>query len=219
MRKYAIQISLMFCCLAFLIGCGTNTVVNEEPKENLVDTSYMIDSRTKAKKISTCDPPYQSVDILIITDGTIEDENLRSFYSRTDKNGNILSGGRPFDFLPKKPYFPFTTVETEKVSPKALAYLAEYIDVQCECEYPFPKNDSIRFAGGYTFKLIQNGQTKTCYVFPDNMDSVIQYLKGLREWLKDSKYKREFKDLIEYIDYSEKINREDKLQRMYHKIW
>ena len=45
---------------------------------------------------------------------------------------------------------------------------------------------------------------------------MIQYLKGLREWLKDSKYKEEFKDLIEYIDYSEKINREDKAPKM---VW
>jgi len=165
-----------------------------------VNTTYIKDSLTKAKNVLACDTPYQSVDIVIFIDGTIEDENLRSFYSQTDKNGNILSGGKPFDFLPKEPYYPFTIVETKKVSQKALSHLAEYIDGQCDCEYPFPKNDSIRFEGGYTFKLIQNGQTKTCYVFPDNADSVIQYLKGIGELVKKSKYKQEFKNFIEYID-------------------
>lgn len=218
MKKYAIQFCSIFFCLAFVISCGSKPVVNKSPKENVVDTTCINDSIKKAKNVLVCDTPYQSVDIVIIIDRTVEDENLRSFYSQTDNSGNILSSGKPFDFLPKKPFDPFTSVKTKKINQKALSHLAEYIDEQCECEYPFPKNDSIRFAGGYIFKLIQNGQTKTCYVFPDNMDSVIQYLKGLREWLKDSKYKREFKDLIENIDYSDKINREEKLQQMYHKI-
>lgn len=219
MKKYVIQFSSIFCCLAFVISCGSKPLVKQDTKENVVDTAYINDSIANAKNALACDTPYQSVDILIINDRTIEDENLRSFYSQMDKYGNILSGGKPFDFLPKKPLDPFSTVKTNKVSQKALSHLAEYIDRQCECKYPFPKNDSIRFEGGYIFQLIQNGQTKTCYVFPDNMDSVIQYLKGLREWLKDSKYKREFKDLIEYIDYKIKINREEKLEQMYHKTW
>ncbi|OJV51253.1 MAG: hypothetical protein BGO31_05295 [Bacteroidetes bacterium 43-16] len=216
MKKIVIKFSSIFCCLVFVISCSSKPVVNENIKEKVVDTSYINDSITKAKNVLTCDTPYQSVDILIINDRTIEDEHSRSFYSQTDKNGNILSGGKPFDFLTKKPLDPFSTVKTNKVSQKALHYLTAYIDKQCDCKDPFPKDDSIRFAGGYTFRLIQNGKTKTCYVFPDNMDSMIQYLKGLREWLKDSKYKEEFKDLIEYIDYSEKINREDKAPKM---VW
>lgn len=206
MRKLAIQFASFFCCLALVISCGSKPVVNEDTNQNVVDTTYIKDSITKAKNGLACDTPYQSVDIVIFIDGTIEDENSRSFYSQTDNNGNILSGGKPFDFLPKKIIDPFTSIKTNKVSQKALYYLVEYIDRQCDCKFPFPKDDSIRFVGGYIFKLVQNGQTKTCYVFPDNMDSVIAYLKGIRAWLKDSKYKREFKELTDYIDFEIKIN-------------
>lgn len=216
MRKYAIQFGSIFCCLAFVFSCGSKPVENKNTKENAEDTTYISDSITKVKNVLACDTPYQSVDIIIFIDGTIEDENSRSFYSQTDNNGNILSGGKPFDFLPKEPYSPFTIVETKKISQNALSYLADYIDGQCDCKDPFPKDDSVRFVGGYTFKLIQNGQTKTCYIFPDNADSVIQYLKGIGEILKKTKYKQEFKNFIEYIDNEVKIYREEKLQQLYH---
>lgn len=219
MRKIAIIISSIYCTILLVSSCGSKPVVNEDTNQNVVDTTYIKDSITKAKNGLACDTPYQSVDIVIFIDGTIEDENSRSFYSQTDNNGNILSGGKPFDFLPKKPYSPFTIVETKKISQDALSYLADYIDGQCDCKDPFPKHDSVRFVGGYTFKLIQNGQTKTCYVFPDNADSVIQYLKGIGEMLRKPKYKQEFKNFIEYIDNEVKIYREEKLQQLYHKTW
>lgn len=206
MKKLTFIFSLIFCCLTFVISCGSKPVVNEYTKGISVDTTYIKDSIARAKNVLACDTPYKSVDILIIENGTTEDVNLMSFFYKMDKKGNILSGGKPFDFLPKKILDPFTSIKTNKVSQKALYYLVEYIDRQCDCKFPFPKDDSIRFVGGYIFKLVQNGQTKTCYVFPDNMDSVIAYLKGIRAWLKDSKYKREFKDLTDYIDFEIKIN-------------
>lgn len=214
MKEITIKFISFFGCLAFVISCGSEPVVNEGTNENVVDTNYINDSIEKSKNVLACDTPYQSVDILIINDKTLEEENSMSFYSQVDKDGNVLSGGKPID-TPTNLFDPYIK-PTDKISQKALYYLAEYIDSQCECKYPFPKDDSIRFAGGYIFRLIQNGKTKTCYVFPDNMDSVLQYLKGLQEWLNKSNYKQEFRDLIRYIDYRKKINDDDKSAKM---VW
>lgn len=203
MKKYTFKIALLHCflatviILATVISCNPNVGSSNNNAEKKIDSTYIKDSLALERRILACDTPYKSVDILIIHDATNDDDNSVSFFSQMDAKGQILSGGKPID-TSISIFYPYAE-PTYRVSKNALYYLAEYVDNNCVCRNPAHDDDPEIF-GVYYFELMQGEQTKTCFVYLRDIDSVIEYFQGLKVWLNDSKYKNEFRDFFNFID-------------------
>lgn len=196
MRKLAIMSSSIFCCLSFFISCGSKPDVKNDDKENAIGSAYINDSLAIERQILACDTPYQSVDLIVLLNNTNEDDYAISFCSQMNDEGQVLSKGKPIK-VPSS-YFWIYDRPTFKVSQEALYYFADYVDQNCECKNPIGKDEN-QINGMYVLKLIQGGQTKTCYLYLRDIDIVLEYFKGLNVKLTDSKYKNEFKKFLEFV--------------------
>ncbi|GEM_PF-1353498 len=210
MKKHTLKIGLLYCFLATVISCNLNADSSKNSSGKNIDSTYIKDSLAMERRILACDTPYKSVDILIIQDATSENENSVSFFSQMDDKGMVLSGGKPID-TSISIFYPYAE-PTYKVSQEALYYLAEYVDGNCICRKPGNDDDPEIF-GVYYFKLMQGEQKKTCYVYLQDIDYVIEYFQRLKGWLENSKYKSEFKDFFIYVDRQIRMLEKEKSRR------
>ncbi|HRP88664.1 MAG TPA: hypothetical protein PKX92_01360 [Edaphocola sp.] len=209
MKKILINIFWLYCCL-MLSYCNSENRVHHDIKV-VDDNSISIKKSLKAiNKIKSCDTIFTLVDVISITNMTDEQESYGVLYHKTNDKGEIISMGNrvkvPADF-----FVPNTFLK-KQISKNALRYLAEYLDRKCECLFPVKSEDSIAYRM-YSFNLIQGKQSKTCYISLKDFNKAIDYFKELKIWLENSKYIKEFSELLEFIDGQIKYIEDEKLKQ------
>lgn len=92
----------------------------------------------------------------------------------------------------------FVTVRN-LVSKSAFEYLEQYMKSNCNETFP-GKSDLEVPHNFYTIKLIQETQIQNCYYYANNLDFVINYFVGMKNWIEKSDYKKEFGQLLSYLN-------------------
>ena len=86
------------------------------------------------------------------------------------------------------------------VSKSALTHLEKYIENNCNKSFP-SQNDLKDHYTLFTTKIIKDTQTpQECFYYAKNLDMVINYFTGMKNWIQNSMYKEEFGPLLSYID-------------------
>lgn len=184
---------ISLCCNLFsFFSCTSKSNITNEVKE------YKEDSINIDHKILSCDTSFASADVVIITDETDEQTYYGALFYQENEKKQLLSQGE----VVKNPTDIFITnlILKNKITEKALHYLAEYIDNNCDCKAPFIKSDETSVPGLYIFGLQQGAQSKSCFVSLREVDYGLNYFKGLKTWLESSRYKKEYKEFLSYID-------------------
>ncbi len=188
----------IFCLsITVFLRCTTQPNPNEKNAKTIDSAAYIKESLERENKALVCDTPYNLVDVIIIHDATNDDDDVISFYCNENEKGQVLSGGSP---VKEGIFFPYVKPNF-KISQNAIRHFAAYIDKKCECNFPYRSTDSFTYIGGYLITLMQGAQIKRCYVFPQEKKDRLDYLKGMKEWLEESRYKQEFSKFIGRINY------------------
>ena len=138
----------------------------------------------------------ESADVIYITDVTDEEEYFMSFFVENDAEGRPLSGGNAMKILDISG---LNTLFAKKISQNALSHLAIYIDKYCQDKSSIVPNDSVQYSL-YVFNIYNKQKKKQCIVYLANVDSGLNYFKGMKTWLEDSKYKKGYGKFLQYID-------------------
>lgn len=85
------------------------------------------------------------------------------------------------------------------ISKPAFECLEEYMESNCNELFP-SKADFEEAHNFYTIKLIQENKTKECYYYAKDLNMVIEYFVGMKNWIERSKYKDEFTATLSYIN-------------------
>lgn len=139
---------------------------------------------------------------ITINTGDHEDANLVSFsdslLSYVLNNGSI--------YMTKSEIGEFVNLRSI-VSERGFEYFTEYIVRNCNPE--FPKDAGTMGMKGdnwlYTIKVVRNTGVQNCYYLTTNKTIVSNYFQGMSDWLSSSKYKKEFSELLEYLDWQIKL--------------